>query len=81
MTTHAEVMGHLQRYYGDQAGIALSRSIDVEKDLGMDSLDKTEMIINLERDFAVNTPDSKWSEVSTIGEVIDLILHSKNDGQ
>ncbi len=42
-------------------------------DLGADSLDAVEIIMNLEEEFGVTVPDVDASQIKTVGEIVKLI--------
>ncbi len=42
-------------------------------DLGADSLDTVELIMEFEKQFGVNIPDDQAEKISTVGEAIDYI--------
>ncbi len=43
------------------------------KDLGLDSLDMTEMTLGLEESYSIEIPDSELENVATVKDAIDLI--------
>lgn len=42
-------------------------------DLGADSLDTVELIMEFEKEFNIAIPDDKAEKISTVGEAIDYI--------
>ncbi|MBB1553729.1 MAG: acyl carrier protein, partial [Clostridiales bacterium] len=42
-------------------------------DLGADSLDIVDLIMNLEETFNIEIPDSDAEKVATVGDVVDYI--------
>ena len=42
-------------------------------DLGADSLDTVELVMELEEEFDINIPDDAAEKISTVGEAIDYI--------
>ncbi len=42
-------------------------------DLGADSLDQVELIMELEREFDITIPDESAEKIQTVGEAIDYI--------
>lgn len=42
-------------------------------DLGADSLDVVELVMELEEEFDINIPDDAADKISTVGEAIDFI--------
>jgi len=45
----------------------------IQEDLGADSLDTVEMIMELEDGLGVEFPDEALDKVSTVGDVIDYV--------
>ena len=50
---------------------------EVVKDLGADSLDVMEMLMNLEEEFGVTVPEEDAVNIKTVGDIVRLI-ESKN---
>jgi acyl carrier protein len=48
------------------------------KDLGADSLDTVELIMELEREFNINIPDDQAEKITTVGEAIAYIENAMN---
>ena len=46
---------------------------EVVKDLGADSLDVVEMLMNLEEEFDISVPESEAVKIKTVGDIIKLI--------
>jgi acyl carrier protein len=44
-----------------------------KEDLGMDSLDVTELVMNCEREFKVTINDEEYANFTTVGELANLI--------
>ena len=42
-------------------------------DLGADSLDQVELVMELEEEFDVNIPDDAAENIQTVGQAIDFI--------
>ncbi len=42
-------------------------------DLGADSLDTVELIMDFEKEFAITIPDEDSDKITTVGEAIDYI--------
>ena len=42
-------------------------------DLGADSLDTVELIMEFEREFEINIPDNQAESISTVGEAISFV--------
>lgn len=54
---------------------------NLELDLGLDSLQRIELIASLENEFSVKLPDTFASEVQTVGEIVEKIKGSGVRGQ
>lgn len=46
---------------------------EVVKDLGADSLDVMEMLMNLEEEFNVTVPEEEAVNIKTVGDILHLI--------
>ena len=46
---------------------------EVVKDLGADSLDVVEMLMNLEETYSVSIPDEDAMSIKTVGDVVKVI--------
>lgn len=47
-------------------------------DLGADSLDTVELIMEFEREFEINIPDNQAEKISTVGEAISFVETALN---
>ena len=50
---------------------------EIVKDLGADSLDVVEMLMNLEEEFSGTVPDEEAVNIKTVQDVVDLIENNK----
>ena len=46
-------------------------------DLGADSLDTVELIMELEKEFGLQIPDDQAEKIATIGDAVNYILSNK----
>lgn len=56
----------------------VTREASFSNDLGADSLDTVELIMELEREFDIQIPDDQAETISTVGQAIDYVEKSKN---
>ena len=49
------------------------------QDLGADSLDIVELVMALEEEFDINSPDDQAEKITTVGEAIDHIEKEASD--
>lgn len=54
-------------------------SASFTNDLGADSLDTVELIMEFEREFEINIPDNKAEQISTVGEAISFVENAVNN--
>ena len=53
--------------------VDVSRSSQLDRDLGIDSLGRTELILRIERAFRVRLPLQVLSEANTVGDILDAL--------
>jgi len=53
-------------------------SASFTNDLGADSLDTVELIMEFEREFEINIPDNQAEKISTVGEAISFVESALN---
>lgn len=46
-------------------------------DLGADSLDKVDVIMEVERSLTISIPDDKAEAMNTVGDIVDYVLDIK----
>ncbi len=59
----------------DRVGLdvsAITAETDVREDLGMDSLDAVELIMELEEELGISMPADKTADLKTVGEIAAL---------
>ena len=57
---------------------AVVESASFTNDLGADSLDTVELIMEFEREFEVNIHDNQEEKISTVGEAISFVEAALN---
>ena len=50
----------------------ITAETDVREDLGMDSLDAVELIMELEEELGITMPSDKTADLKTVGEIVAL---------
>ena len=61
-----------EKIYADNYNVTLDANF--QDDLGCDSLDAIEILMEAEREFGVIIPDDKIEHIKTVREAIDLIM-------
>ncbi len=49
-----------------------------ETDLGMDSLDRVELLMEVEKEFSIKIPDDEAEKVYTLADCVELVEKHKN---
>ena len=49
-------------------------------DLGADSLDTVELIMEFEKEFDLTIPDEDAEQIGTVGDAVDYVSSKKGDG-
>jgi len=60
----------------ERLGVAkeqVTRQTSFQEDLGADSLDIVELVMELEETFEITIPDDQAEKIKTVGEAIDYI--------
>ena len=58
----------------------ITPAANFKKDLGADSIDLVELIMEFEREFDLSIPDEKAEEIQTVGDAITF-LEASVDGE
>ena len=64
----------------DQLGVdkeKISHETSFVNDLGADSLDTVELVMELEEEFDINIPDDAAEKIQTVGQAIEFIEKSQ----
>jgi acyl carrier protein len=75
MERREEVLDAIKEHLS-QRGIEateVSEQSDLQKDLGLDSLDTVELTLGLEERFGIEIPDTELEGVGTVGDAVTLI--------
>lgn len=56
----------------------LTTSMDIQKDLGLDSIELVELIIDLEEAFQLSIPDEDVEDLASLGELADYLNNRIN---
>jgi acyl carrier protein len=58
--------------------LTLTTSMDIQKDLGLDSIELVELIIDLEEAFQLSIPDEDVEYLASLGELSDYLNNRIN---
>ena len=76
----SETLDKLQTIVSNQLGIdkdSVVPSADFTKELGADSLDTVELIMEFEKEFDIQIPDDQAEKIATVGQAVQYIESSK----
>lgn len=76
----AVLRNFLEALGGERAGRALSPQASLERDLGLGSLEKVELLSRVESEFGVGLPDSVLAEAETVADVLAALLEAEGRG-
>src|SRR5947209_1061914 len=71
------VLAEIKQMVATQKGVPstnLEENTDLMADLGYDSLDKIELVMNLEEHFNLVVPDERVDAAPTIGRIADTVM-------
>jgi acyl carrier protein len=74
--TVATVEQRVIEIVAEQLGVdqdRINRETSFVNDLGADSLDTVELVMELEEEFDINIPDDAAEKIQTVGQAIDFI--------
>lgn len=57
----------------------INRDTSFVNDLGADSLDTVELVMELEEEFDISIPDEAAEKIQKVGEAVDFIESAKGD--
>lgn len=71
--THEEVVAKVKAIIVDKLGVeeeAVTEAANFTNDLGADSLDTVELLMEFEREFDVKIPDEEASNIVTVADAV-----------
>ncbi|MBP3774457.1 MAG: acyl carrier protein [Bacteroidaceae bacterium] len=74
--TQAEIEAKVKAIIVDKLGVdegEVKSEASFANDLGADSLDTVELIMEFEKQFGISIPDDKAEKISTVGDAIQYI--------
>lgn len=76
-----EVAEKVKKIIMDKLGVdesEVTNEASITNDLGADSLDTVELIMEFEREYDVTIPDDQAEKIQTVGQAIDYIVASQS---
>ena len=69
----SEIASKVQKIIVDKLGVEESEVTPAASDLGADSLDTVELIMEFEKEFGISIPDDQAEKIQTVGDAISYI--------
>ena len=80
----ADITSSVKKIIVDKLGVdesEVTREANFTSDLGADSLDTVELIMEFEKEFNISIPDEQAETITTVGQAIDYLEeHVKSEG-
>jgi len=79
----ASVLERVTDIVSEQLGVdkdELTKDTSFVNDLGADSLDTVELVMELEEEFDINIPDDAAEKIQTVGQAVDFIDQNASKG-
>ena len=76
----AEIAEKIKKIIVDKLGVdeaEVTNEASFTNDLGADSLDTVELIMEFEKEFDISIPDEEAEKIQTVGEVINYLNKTK----
>lgn len=77
----SEIASRVKAIIADKLSVdenEVTENAEFTKDLGADSLDTVELIMEFEKEFGITIPDDKTEGITTVKDAIDYIEAAKN---
>ena len=77
----SEIASRVKAIIADKLSVdenEVTENAEFTKDLGADSLDTVELIMEFEKEFGITIPDDKAEDITTVKDAIDYIEAAKN---
>ena len=75
----AEIEARVKAIIVDKLGVdesEVTANASFTNDLGADSLDTVELIMELEKEFGISIPDDQAEKISTVQDAVDYIANN-----
>ncbi|ANU64058.1 MULTISPECIES: acyl carrier protein [Muribaculum] len=76
----SEIASRVKAIIADKLNVdetEVTENAEFTKDLGADSLDTVELIMEFEKEFGISIPDDKAEGITTVKDAIDFIEEAK----
>lgn len=77
----AEIAAKVKKIIVDKLGVdesEVTNEASFQNDLGADSLDTVELIMEFEKEFDISIPDEEAEKIETVGNAVDYLTGAKS---
>lgn len=81
MANIEQIEERVKEIVSEQMNVAkdqVTREAAFTTDLGADSLDQVELVMELEEEFGITIPDDAAEKITTVGQAIDYIVSNQS---
>ncbi len=81
MANIEQIEERVKEIVSEQMNVAkdqVTREAAFTTDLGADSLDQVELVMELEEEFGITIPDEAAEKITTVGQAIDYIVSNQS---
>jgi acyl carrier protein len=74
----AEVLAEVKQIVAERAGRSaegIQETDSLEQDLGLDSLDQVEIVMEVEEEFDLNVPDEVANKARRVGDIVEGVMN------
>ncbi len=79
-----EIKGKIKEIIVDKNGVEPEQVTDnasFETDLGMDSLDRVELMMEVEKEFKIAIPDDEAEKAHTLNDCVEIVERAQHGSQ
>lgn len=81
MANVEQITARVKEIVSEQMNVAkdqITNEASFTTDLGADSLDQVELVMELEEEFGITIPDDAAEKITTVGQAIDYIVANQS---
>ena len=79
-----EIKGKIKEIIVDKNGVPAEQvtdNADFKADLGMDSLDNVELLMEIEKEFGITIPDDEAEKAHTLNDCVEIVERARHGSE
>lgn len=79
-----EIKGKIKEIIVDKNGVPAEQvtdNADFKADLGMDSLDNVELLMEIEKEFGITIPDDEAEKAHTLNDCVEIVERAQHGSE